>query len=150
MPWITQVNGRLRYVIFVISYFRRFLFKLTYYRLLFTWTFRYIKALLVDLNTIVPPHLASLYTCVPILLKLQNLGSEECVHVAGAGFAVATERMVSYDDQNHNSLMTSRLEGGGGGGVTGRSPLLFSSTSPRSNGTPRALFREKLSVLESK
>ena len=34
--------------------------------------------------------------------------------------------------------------------VTGKSRLLFSSTSSRSNRTPRALFREKLSVLESK
>ena len=34
--------------------------------------------------------------------------------------------------------------------VTGKSRLLFSSTSSRSNRTPRALFREKLPVLESK
>ena len=35
-------------------------------------------------------------------------------------------------------------------GVTGKSRLLFSSRSLRSNRTPRALFRENLSVLESK
>ena len=34
--------------------------------------------------------------------------------------------------------------------VIGKSRLLFSSTSLRSNKTPRALFRENLSVLESK